>query len=115
VDEVETKPKHIYPSLVVVGVTEAVLSSLNAVALKVQALVAESSVAEAVTVTARLKPLVIVVDGDVHRSHGENFEALARDVAAEVLVVGEQVDVSELEKQLRVRMDRVEARRSARE
>jgi hypothetical protein len=99
------------PVVLVVGGTEDLISAVSEAALSAQVLVAECTVENATDTAAQMRPLVIIIPEDVYTSESNNFEALARDVRAEILRVHEGTAASELEADLAKLMSKAEAKR----
>lgn len=65
------------------------------------------------TVAAALRPLAIVLPGDVYAFDPKEFDVLARDVRAALVVLeSETISSSQLEAQLRAAMQQASLRRS---
>ena len=99
------------PVVLVVGGTEDLIAAVSEAALSAQVLVAECTVENATDTAAQMRPLVMIIPEDVFSSDSNNFEALARDVRAEILVVDEDAETSELQAELTKLMAKAEAKR----
>ncbi len=99
------------PVVLIVGGSEDLIGAVSEAALSAQVLVAECTVENATDTAAQMRPLVMIIPEDVYRVDAQNFDALARDVRAEVLSVHEDVQADELEGQLGKLMSQAEAKR----
>jgi hypothetical protein len=99
------------PVVLVVGGTEELIGAVSQAALSAQVLVAECTVDDATNTAAQMRPLVLILPEDVYQADANNFEALARDVRAEILRVDEAMDATEIESELAQLMARAEAKR----
>ncbi len=100
------------PVVLVIGGSEALIGAVSEAALSAQVLVAECTALSATDTAAQMRPLVMIIPDDVYTSDSSNFDALARDVRAEILHVDtEGVLASELEPELTRLMAKAEAKR----
>jgi hypothetical protein len=100
------------PVVLVIGGTEELIGAVSQAALSAQVLVAECTVDDATNTAAQMRPLVMILPEDVYQADANNFEALARDVRAEILRVDDRsADAAEIEAELSQLMARAEAKR----
>lgn len=100
------------PVVLVIGGSEALIAAVSEAALSAQVLVAECPVVNATDTAAQMRPLVMIIPDDVYDADASNFDALARDVRAEILHVDPSgVLASELEPELAKLMAQAEAKR----
>jgi nucleotide-binding universal stress UspA family protein len=99
------------PVVLVVGGTEELIAAVSEAALSAQVLVAECTVVDVTDTAAQMRPLVMIIPEDVYQSDASNFEALARDVRAEILRVDADAPGTDLEADLARLMARAEAKR----
>lgn len=89
------------PVALLVGGTERLISAVSDAALSAQVLVAECTVADAATMAAQMRPLVIVMPDEVYNFDRDGFEALARDVRSRLLTLADDdIDPVALEAEL---------------
>lgn len=99
------------PVVLVVGGTEELIAAVSEAALSAQVLVAECTEGDATNTAAQMRPLVMIVPEDVYTADSNNFDALARDVRAEILRVDGSETPAELEAELARLMAQAEAKR----
>ncbi len=75
------------PVVLVVGGSEELIAAVSEAALSAQVLVAECTVENATDTAAQMRPLVMIIPEEVYSADSKNFDALARDVRAEILRV----------------------------
>ena len=75
------------PVALLVGGTERLISAVSDAALSAQVLVAECTVADAATMAAQMRPLVIVMTVEVYQFDPDSFDALAQDVRSRLLTL----------------------------
>ncbi len=103
-----------FPAALVVGGSPALIGSVGTAALGAQVLVAECSVSDAPTVAAQMRPLVMVMNRTVYETDADGFEALARDVRSQVLVVErDDPDPTPLEAKLAALVAEAERKRAS--
>ena len=99
------------PVVLVIGGSEALIAAVSEAALSAQVLVAECTVENATDTAAQMRPLVMILPEEVYLADSNNFDALARDVRAEILRVDDELRGAELESELSLLMARAEAKR----
>lgn len=101
------------PVALLVGGDAATIALLSEAAVGAQVLVAECAEADVITAAAQMRPLVLVVPEDIYVRDPEELEALARDIRATVLRLGQvdQPDAGVLEAQLSALMIEAEHKR----
>jgi hypothetical protein len=100
------------PVALVVGGSDRLIGAISEAAVQAQVLVAECAVADALTMAAQMRPLVLVMSEEVYEFDRDSFDTLARDVRSRCLVVGEgDLDPVVLEQQLRELMFEAENQR----
>ena len=99
------------PVVLVIGGSEALIAAVSEAALSAQVLVAECTVENATDTAAQMRPLVMILPEEVYLADSNNFDALARDVRAEILRVDDELRGAELESELSLLMARAEAMR----
>ena len=103
--EVPTQRQFRAPVALVVGGTPELVHVVEEAGLSAQVLVTACPVGEATTVAAELRPLVMVMAEDIYDFDPDSFEALARDVRSNVLIVGsEEPGIEELAAKLKALM-----------
>ena len=105
------KQIHVPVALVIDG-SEEVISAVSKAALSAQVLIAECTSADAATMAAQMRPLVLIAPHDVYQREWENFEALARDLRASMMPLSPgDLDPTHLEGELTRLMGEAERRR----
>lgn len=95
------------------GLSQRLLATLNEAALSVQVLVSDCTLQEAANIAAQVRPLVIVLTEQNYRFDPESFDHLARDVGASLLrVPNDEVDAAVLGERLAAAMLEAEQRRA---
>ena len=89
-NEVPTLRQFQIPVVLVVGGSEELLSAISDVAVSAQVLVSECAVEDATDTAAQMRPLVLIMEEDVYKADAANFEALARDIRAKIMRVGDR-------------------------
>lgn len=87
-NEVPTLRQFQIPVVLVIGGSESLLSAVSDIAVSAQVLVSECSVDSATDTAAQMRPLVMIMEEDVYAEDATNLEALARDVRAKIMRVG---------------------------
>ncbi|MBI4953579.1 MAG: hypothetical protein HY908_16260 [Myxococcales bacterium] len=101
------------PMVLLAGLSQRLLATLNEAALSVQVLVSDCTLQEAANIAAQVRPLVIVLTEQNYRFDPESFDHLARDVGASLLrVPNDEVDAAVLGERLAAAMLEAEQRRA---
>ena len=83
-----TTHKHIRaPVVLIVGGTPDLVEVVEEAAVAAQVLVTRCALADATTVAAEIRPLVMVLSEEMFRFDPESFQALARDVHSRLVTV----------------------------
>jgi len=110
--EVTTQRQFQIPVVLVVGGCEELLSVVTNVAVSIQVLVSECSVADVTNTATQMRPLVLIVNQDVYQRDALGFDELARDIRAKVMTVDDPPhEPSILDEELRLLMDEAESQR----
>jgi hypothetical protein len=89
------------PVVLVVGCAPALVKRVRDAAIMGQALVIEAEVERAATMAAQTRPLVLVMPDEVYRADAAGFSALALDVRARLVALGDDaVPQRELEEMI---------------
>lgn len=99
------------PVVLVVGGDDDLIRTVSEAALSLQVLVVDCSPEDAMNTAVQMQPLVMVVPAGVYDRDQNNFDALARDIRAELLRVDPTTSHDELGKALTVMMQEAEAKR----
>ena len=75
------------PTILLVGIAPDLLPMCQAAATAARAFMEATDVANAATMAARCRPLVIVVDEDLYEFDPAEFDALARDVRGKIVTL----------------------------
>jgi hypothetical protein len=97
IDASTTSKTSLTPVVVVVGQTPAFIAWCRDVAAGLGAIVRPSDVAGAATAAAHWRPVALVLSEDVHAFDPVEWDALARDVGAMLLVTLDGLEREELE------------------
>ncbi|MEM1030705.1 MAG: hypothetical protein AAF928_10040 [Myxococcota bacterium] len=109
--EVPTLRNFKVPVVLVVGGDDRLIRVVSEAALELQVLVVDCSPENAVNTAVQMQPLVMVVPSRVYDPDRPNFDALARDIRAELLRAGEEMPAPALAASLSTMMQDAEAKR----
>ena len=102
------------PVALVVGGNESIVAAVTTAGVGAQVLVAECSVANANTIAAQMRPLVMVFPEDVYAFDPQGFDALARDLRSAILrLTQDMLEVTDLEAELCRLMVEAESQRDS--